>query len=279
MVFLDFIEVGTSDFDTEIQKDDSKCGVSIEPIKYYLDRLPNKNNCIKLNIGISNYTGKCVVYYLSEKTIQQYGFPAWIRGCNSINSYHKTVNNLCTEKNINIETVIEKDEVDVQTLFQTMNMLNSEGVYFLKIDTEGHDTDILKKFYEDVQDNNNLPHVIMFESNVLTDEQSVNDIIELFTKKGYELISKNDDTILKLNLKKLENKQNFSNEIKKYYIMDLPEDYNVRDLPHENSLEGAKDYCVKHNCSGVTLQDGIYQVRNGKYIKYFNGDVSCWLFL
>jgi hypothetical protein len=29
MVFLDFIEVGTSDFDTEIQKDDSKCGVSI----------------------------------------------------------------------------------------------------------------------------------------------------------------------------------------------------------------------------------------------------------
>ena len=67
MVFYDFIEIGTSDFDTEIQKNDNKCGVSIEPIKYYLDKLPNKENCIKLNMGISNYNGKCVVNYLSEK--------------------------------------------------------------------------------------------------------------------------------------------------------------------------------------------------------------------
>jgi hypothetical protein len=50
MTFYDFIEIGTSDFDTEIEKKDNKIGISIEPIKYYLDRVTNKPNCIKLNI-------------------------------------------------------------------------------------------------------------------------------------------------------------------------------------------------------------------------------------
>ena len=44
---FDFIEIGTSDFDTLIEDaSESTRGISIEPIKYYLDRLPNKENVI-----------------------------------------------------------------------------------------------------------------------------------------------------------------------------------------------------------------------------------------
>jgi hypothetical protein len=44
----DFIEIGTSDFDTLIEtSDDKTVGLSIEPIKYYLDRLPERKNVKK----------------------------------------------------------------------------------------------------------------------------------------------------------------------------------------------------------------------------------------
>lgn len=102
MPFYDFLEIGTSDFDTEIQKKDDKIGISIEPIEYYLNRLPEKKGCIKLNMGVSDYNGTCVVNYLSEETIRAHGFPSWVRGCNSINSFHKTVETLCQSKGVDI---------------------------------------------------------------------------------------------------------------------------------------------------------------------------------
>lgn len=278
MSFYDFIEIGTSDFHTEIEKKDEKIGISIEPIKYYLDRLPNKENCIKLNLGISNYNGTCIVNYLSEKTIDKYKLPNWVRGCNSINSYHITVNNLCKNIGIDIETISEKEPVEVSTLYTLMNKLSIVGVYFLKIDTEGHDTIILKKFYEENQELRYLPHIIQFESNVLSSSENIDEIVQLFTGIGYDLIIKDHDTVLKLNLKNIQRKTKYTGAIKNYYIMDYPLNYSLANLPHDNTLESAKEYCIKYNCSGITLQDGIYQVRNGKYINYFKGNIYSWIY-
>ena len=279
MVFWDFIEIGTSDFDTEIQKIDNKVGISIEPIKFYLDRLPNKKNCIKLNLGISDYNGTCNINYVSEENIKKYNFPDWIRGCNSINSYHKTTTSICKNWGIDIEKISDTVTVDVLTLYTLMVKQYIDGVYYLKIDTEGHDTIILKKFYEEIKDNIYLPHVIMFESNVLSTHESINNIITLFETIGYDLFHTGEDTILKLNIKNIKNKTKYTPAIKNYYIMDHPLNYSLTDLPHKNTLEDAKEYCIKHGCSGVTLQDGIYQVRNGKYINYHDSDIYSWVFI
>jgi hypothetical protein len=277
---LDFIEIGTSDFDTEIQKIDNKKGISIEPVKYYLDRLPNKDNCKKLNIGISNYNGKSIVYYVSEINILKYQFPYWIRGCNSIGSYHQTVSNICNGNNINIEDVLDSYEIDVYTLYYIMNKMNVDGVYYLKIDTEGHDTIILKQFYNDVINNTNLPHVILFECNVLSKTSDVDDIINLYTEKGYDLISKDGDAKLQLNLQKLKNKSRFTNSISNYYIINYPPNYDVNNLPHENTLEDAQKYCIENNYSGVTFQNGRYEVRKGPYLYYFkDNSVISWIYV
>ena len=96
--FLDFIEIGTSDFDTEIQKKDKKRGISIEPIKYYLDKLPDKENCIKIESAISDNNNPVKIYYISEENIKKYKFPLWFKGCNSINNYHPTVQNYLNNK-------------------------------------------------------------------------------------------------------------------------------------------------------------------------------------
>lgn len=279
-VFYDYIEIGTSDFDTEIEKKNNKIGISVEPIKYYLDRLPNKKNCLKLNLGISNYDGLCNVNYLPEKIISEYRFPDWVRGCNSVNSYHKTVTNLCIEKGIDIKDVSASDSVNVLTLHSLMDKLSLSGVYFLKIDTEGHDAVILKHFYEENKDNTLLPHFIQFESNVLSTNESVDEIISLFSGIGYDLIDKNtSDTFLRLNLKKLSNKNKYTQAIKNYYIMDYPANYSITNLPHANTLESAKEYCLRNNYSGVTLENGIYQVRNGKYIDYHEGNIYSWIYM
>ena len=79
----DFIEVGTSDFETHIQNArDETVGLSIEPIQYYLDRLPNKENVEKLNCAVSfdGKPGRDKVYYIPHETIIRQGIPHWIRG-------------------------------------------------------------------------------------------------------------------------------------------------------------------------------------------------------
>lgn len=277
--FLDFIEIGTSDFETELQTNNGN-GISIEPIKYYIDNLPDKSNVTKINIGISNYNGKSVVYYVPPENIEKYDFPWWIRGCNTINSYHKTVESICKGQKINIEDVTTSYEIDVKTLFSVFMEKQINGVYYLKIDTEGHDTVILKKFYEDITSNIYLPHKILFESNCLSNETEINEIITLYESKGYDLIYKDNDTLLKLNLNKILNKTKFTKGIRSYYIMDYPPNYDEQNHPHLNTLESAKKYCIQHNCSGVTLEAGVYSVRSGKYMNYYNdSSLISWVYL
>ena len=282
MVFYNYIEIGTSDFDTEIQNNNNNnYGISIEPIKYYYDRLPNKENAIKLNIAISNYIGTCYVYYLPEEIIQKYNFPNFVRGCNCINVYHPTVVDICKHKNIDIEKIYEKQEITVTTIYQIMINNNIDGVYYLKIDTEGHDTVILKHFLEENINKLYLPHVIRFESNILTPNEYVIDIINLYSNIGYDFISITiDDVVLKLNLTKLKDKTFFTTKLNKYYIPEMPENYDINNLPHENTLEAAKEYCIKNNYSGITYQDNIYQVRIGSYLTYYeNIDLYTWVYM
>ena len=67
---LDFIEIGTSDFQTLTQScSPNEMGIAIEPIKYYLDRLPNKPNVIKINAAIvgDENLKEVDVYYVSDE--------------------------------------------------------------------------------------------------------------------------------------------------------------------------------------------------------------------
>jgi len=276
--FLDFIEIGTSDFDTEIEKKDDKVGVSIEPIKYYLDRLPNKRNCTKLNMAISDKTGTCQVNFVADDTVQKLQLPWWVRGCSCINSYHQSVLKLCQEISIDFASIISSETIPMHTLYEVVQTLTFDGLYLLKIDTEGHDPVILKKFVQDFcGDRRLLPHVLQFESNVLSTTEAVDEIIQLFLNLGYDLTYRGTDTVMQRNLQK-QPKQNFSTFIANYYIMDHPLCYDVSNLPHANTLEAAKEYCVRNNCSGVTFQDGLYQVRSGKYMHHSDLNVVSWIY-
>jgi len=183
----DFIEIGTSDFDTIIEL----CpihyrGISIDPIIHYLNKLPNKPLVHKLPVAISNENSfNNSIYYISERNIELLNLPWWVRGCNSFGKPHATVLRLLKERGIK-NTVIESMLVPSMTIQTLFNMYDVTELRTLKMDTEGHCLLIL----EDLMKQNVLPKILIFEYNELQKEQNYD-----FLRSTYDVIRQNDDNI------------------------------------------------------------------------------------
>jgi hypothetical protein len=196
LIDYDFIEIGTSNFDTLIQPaSDITKGISVDAVKYYIENLPNKLNVKKINIGISNVNSTVNVYYIPENIIEQQNLPHWFKGCNCINDYHPL------HIQHNVTHLCEIDKVKVITTYELFYTNNVRNVKYLKIDTEGHDCVILKSLYSYIKYLPNIfyPNKILFESNEHTKPIYVDEIINLFLSIGYKLIHRGYDTILNYN--------------------------------------------------------------------------------
>lgn len=123
--------------------------------------------------------------------------PDYVKGQNSIGSPHPEVfnwfklgltNQDISKKNvpvINFETIIKK--------------YNVESLELLKVDTEGHDCIIMENYLEYVSSNRNLlAKKIIFESNILSNQASVNLIIDKCVSLGYSIVNTGENTFLKI---------------------------------------------------------------------------------
>jgi len=105
-------------------------------------------------------------------------------------------------------------------------------------------------------------------------------IILNLNKYGYDLIQSSHDTIMKLNITKLQNRNKFTGKIDNYYISNYPDGYDPLNLPHDNNLEAAKTYCKKYQLTGITYQYGRYEVRKGAYLEYHNDhSLFSWIYV
>lgn len=187
-----FVEIGTSDFDALIQSaTDTTRGISIEPIQYYLDRLPSPAEVIKLCCAVSttNQSAMLEMYYVPEVAIREHGLPEWLRGCNSIGGYH------LQHKKLAIEHLVNMTHVPCYPLSQILEQHQVTELDLLKIDTEGQDSDILLNFA------NNMtvrPRRIEFESNELSDQSRVRQVIDCYVRLGYSVIHTGSDTVLEI---------------------------------------------------------------------------------
>jgi hypothetical protein len=187
----DFIEIGTSDFDTLLQECKSEIGLSIEPLKIYLDNLPNKDTVIKVNCAVSDKDGMVDVYWIDPKDIVNYNLPDWLKGCNSIIEPHPSA--IKELKNRNLEHIYKKSECKCLTWNSIVNIYDIKEVEYLKIDTEGHDCVIINNILDS---NILLPKKILFENNILSDKNYVNETLEKLKKYGYSIINQRDFDIL-----------------------------------------------------------------------------------
>lgn len=194
---LDFIEIGTSNFSTIIQStNETIYGMSIEPIRHYLDSLPNKKNVIKLQAAITDVkiADTIDIYYVPEQTIIEKGLNPWLRGCNSINKYHPI------HLKDNLTQYVTIDKVPLMTIHELYETYKIRRVRLLKIDTEGHDCIILRGLFNYLihKSRDFYPHKIVFETNENTSDNMIDDIIKYSELFGYKVESRGEDTVLVL---------------------------------------------------------------------------------
>ncbi len=195
---VDFVEIGSGDFETLLETCDAAAkGFTIEPLQFYLDRLPEKRNVVKLNIAISDCDGEMEISYLDPKYIQAYNLPGWMRGCNTVKEQHDTRD--IELRNRNIMHLLEKHTVQKKSFRTFVKEYDIQRIKFLKIDTEGHDCIIMQDVAHAIRDGLvSSPAKIQFETNELSAEEDVTKIIRMFETFGYSA-KRGYDTVLTLN--------------------------------------------------------------------------------
>jgi len=180
---LDFLEIGTSDFDTLIQKcSDQDTGLVIEPLKYYLDRLPDKPKVTKLQLAVSfnDKEEMGFLYYIHPDDILKHNLPFWLRGCNKIGDFH------FQHIKLGIQHLIRKEEVLLVPISRILKEHEVQEIGILKIDTEGADCQILLRFFLYLKENKkSTPKQIIFENNGLTCPVQLQEVLKVATELGY----------------------------------------------------------------------------------------------
>ena len=194
--FYDFIEIGTANFETLIEKaDDNVRGLSIEPLTFFLDQLPDKKNVVKIGAAVSDKDGTVDLYYIDPTKVEELQLPDFISGSNSINQPHQfTISVIGQELYDNLVTIKKVPTVTWDTLITTHDI---QGIGYLKIDTEGYDHIILKEYLEVCKNNPNLlANTIKCEYDKLISNMEELNKVLLDFEKYYKIIKGKNDCLL-----------------------------------------------------------------------------------
>ena len=191
----DFIEIGTSNFNTLLEKSkDSEKGISVEPVKFYLESLEDKPLVKKINAGITHnkQNDYIDIYYIPLHLIQQNKLPKWFRGCNKIGSFHPL------HISHRVQHLVSIDRVPLKNFSELIIENNVTEVDFIKIDTEGHDCIIMNGISDFYFKNPNFskPKKIKFETNENSKKSDVDAVIEKFKSLEYKVLSRGYDTVV-----------------------------------------------------------------------------------
>ena len=192
----DFIEIGTSDFNTLIQKaDDRTVGLSVEPMTDYLARLPEKRNVIKVNAAVSAHSGHIDLYYVPDAVRKEHNLPSWMKGTNKIGAPHPTVMRYLAKHDLP-ESLVHYKRVPVLSVAGLLRRYRVGSIDYLKIDTEGHDSIIMGAYLDLVERRPALrAKRILFESNALTSRDAVTQLSGRLRALGYTVETRRQDTL------------------------------------------------------------------------------------
>jgi len=195
----DFIEIGTSNFDTlAISSPDDQLGIVVEPIKRYIDSLPDRENVIKVNAAISmdGNTDDAKIYYIPEEIIDSNSdVPFFFKGCNSLNEYHP----LHLEHDL--KHLVKIDVVPCMTILDLFKKYDVESVTYLQTDTEGADAGILTQLQNYMLNDNTSfrPKRIKFEAKYMSQEDQERILYNFIKNMNYIAEEVSYDITLRLN--------------------------------------------------------------------------------
>jgi FkbM family methyltransferase len=182
-----FIEIGTCDYDTLLEScSNNEIGLSIEPIKLYLDRLPNKPNVTKINVAISSEDKIVDLFWVEPENQKKYNIE-FTKGWGTIISPHRWH----TEAEMMLSAgILSKNKIETITWNTLIKRYKIESVDYVKIDTEGHDCVIINSILQSTI----LPKKISFEKTHCPKEQ-LDNTYYLLLEKQYIILNDSTDNI------------------------------------------------------------------------------------
>ena len=192
---FDFVDIGTSDFDTSLnQRDPGQTVLLVEPIFEYLSKLPDGEGIIKAPFAISSRNSYRPMHYIDPEIIKEYKLPDFIRGCNSLGYQHPTVIRLLKECGLEDQyhEIVTVKTVRMITFEKLLNLYEIKKIGFLKIDTEGHDHIILKEVLARRKEKKVKIDKIKFEYNpVFGNTKELDKLIKVSGYKTAEFVGDN----------------------------------------------------------------------------------------
>jgi len=189
---LFFIQIGSNDGITNdplykyIKKYNWR-GIVVEPIKYIFERLvknyEGKKKIICENIAIAEKEGYKYFYRIKENNEKM---PS---GYEQIGSFKSKVVFKHKKFIPNFDKFLIKEKIRCITLQKLIKKYNLKKIDLLHLDIEGYDYIIIKSIKFDLI----KPKMILYE-HIHLNKKDKNDCINLLKRKGYMIISGNNDT-------------------------------------------------------------------------------------
>tara|TARA_R100000742_G_C4273590_1_gene93183 strand:- start:711 stop:1325 length:615 start_codon:yes stop_codon:yes gene_type:complete len=204
MTTFDFIDIGTADFEYSTLDPDCKdcLGLYVEPIKKYLDRIPENSNTLKLAAAITDEDKDDYIYYIDPDLVEQYNLPAWIKGCNTISKIHPTTISTCLGLGVKVYDIVTREPIKCISLKRLFEDLDIHSVKRMKIDTEGSDCGIVRQAIDLVNNTNIVIQEVTFETNELTPHQEIFSTFDLLERNGWVAVEKGYNSTFRLKERK-----------------------------------------------------------------------------
>ena len=192
----DFVDIGTCDFDLSVNPlNNHNTALLVEPLKYYLDKIPDHPLIVKDNVGISNEPGVGKIYFLPEDIIVNNKLPDYLRGCSSLNALHPTVLSKLQQYKLS-EDLIQSTIVNVITFDELCLKHNITSIGKLKIDTEGHEQYILPSVLKKVNEGMIINSIKFENQHLIGNKQFVDSLIPQFESARYKVKSRTPADII-----------------------------------------------------------------------------------
>ena len=186
----DFVEIGTCDYHTLLEWcPPNHTGLSVEPIKTYLDRLPDKPNVTKVNVAISSENKIVDLFWVEPHNQDKYNL-SFTKGWGTIIKPHRGH----SAAQMMLETgMLSNHKIEAITWTTLTERYEIESVDLVKIDTEGHDCVVVNS----ILDSTIYPQRIEFETTHCPKEELTQTFARL-EMMGYSLITEGEDVVWSL---------------------------------------------------------------------------------
>lgn len=161
-----------------------KCPVIfIEPDKDALDKVPCQKDDIKLNIAITSYDGEIEFKYYQTGTHSVLD--------TNINDIHKYIDGF-TGKRADIKkwTAWKKEKVECLRLETVINKYSIDLIPYLKIDTQGHDFEVIKSLGNKIKIVNQIECEVQVTSFEIYKNQSKKEEVIQFMRENKFILEK-----------------------------------------------------------------------------------------